>query len=104
MPSHILVFVHSATCGHSRRMDSIVDHFLRANRDLLKVAKVEISERADLAARFGVTSAPTLLLLEDLREVARLDGRRTLPEMKDAFEHFLQRDLTGEVPVELAAC
>lgn len=87
--SHVLVFFHSATCGHSRRMDSVVDHFLRSHRDHLKVAKVELTERADLAQRFGVSGGPTLLLLEDMREVARLEGRRTLPEMKEVFEPML---------------
>ena len=102
--SRILVFVHSEKCGHSRRMDSIVDHFLRLHRDKLKVAKVEINDRPDLAQRFDVTSAPTLLLLEDLQEVARIEGRRTLPDMKDAFEPFLGIE-PSELSVELAgAC
>jgi thioredoxin 1 len=85
-------------------MDSIVDHFLRLHRGELKVAKVEINERPDLAQRFNVETAPTLLLLEDLKEVARIEGRRTLPDMKDAFEPFLGVEPT-ELPVELAgAC
>ena len=102
--SRILVFFHASTCGHSRRMDSIVDHFLRLHRDHLKVAKVDIADRPDLAQRFGVDSAPTLLMLQDLQEVARIEGRRTLPDMKDAFEPFLGLERT-ELPVELAgAC
>ena len=87
--SHVLVFFHSATCGHSRRMDSVVDHFMRTHRGRLKVAKVELAERADLAERFGVTEGPTLLLLEDLREVGRLEGRHTLPHIKEVFEPLL---------------
>jgi thioredoxin-like negative regulator of GroEL len=102
--SRILVFFHATTCGHSRRMDSIVDHFLRTHRGDLKVAKVEVAERADLAARFGVTSAPTLLLLDNLQEMARIEGRATLPDMKDAFEPHLGIE-RSELSVELAgAC
>jgi thioredoxin-like negative regulator of GroEL len=102
--SKILVFFHATTCGHSRRMDSIVDHFLRTHREQLKVAKVEVSERPDLARRFNVTSAPSLLLLDDLREVARLEGRATLPDMKDSFEPHLDLE-RGELSIELAgAC
>lgn len=102
--SRILVFFHSSTCGHSRRMDSIVDHFLRAHREHLKVAKVDVGDRADLAKRFGVDSAPTLLLLDDLKEVARLEGRATLPDMKDSFDAHLGID-RDELSVELAgAC
>jgi thioredoxin-like negative regulator of GroEL len=85
----ILVFFWSPTCGHSRRMDSLVDHFMRQHRGRLKLAKVNISERPDLAHRFGAHSAPTLVLLRDLAEQARLDGRQTLPGIKHAFEPYL---------------
>ena len=102
--SRILVFFHASTCGHSRRMDSIVDHFLRTHRDELKVAKVDVADRPDLAQRFNVESAPTLLLLDDLREVARLEGRATLPDMKDSFEPHLGI-VREELSIELAgAC
>ncbi len=102
--SRILVFFHASTCGHSRRMDSIVDHFLRTHRDELKVAKVDVADRPDLAQRFNVESAPTLLLLDDLREVARLEGRATLPDMKDSFEPHLGIE-REELSIELAgAC
>ena len=102
--SKILVFFHAATCGHSRRMDSIVDHFLRTHRDQLKVAKVDVDERPDLAQRFSVESAPSLLLLQDLKEVARVEGRATLPDMKESFEPHLDIE-RGEVSIELAgAC
>ncbi|MBC7461149.1 MAG: thioredoxin family protein [Thermoleophilia bacterium] len=102
--SHVLVFFHSATCGHSRRMDSVVDHFMRTHRGRLKVAKVELVERSDLAARFNVESGPTLLLLENLQEVARLEGRRTLPDIKEVFEPLLGIE-PATASVELAgAC
>lgn len=92
--SRILVFFHAQTCGHSRRMDSIVDHYMRANRGLLKVAKVDFAARPDLAQRFAVTSAPTLVLLDDLVEMARVEGRATLPDMKSAFDsHIGAHDL-----------
>ena len=102
--SKILVFFHASTCGHSRRMDSIVDHFMRTHRETLKVAKVDVGERADLAQRFGVETAPTLLLLEDLKEVARVEGRSTLPDIKLAFEPHMGIE-PQELPRELAgAC
>jgi thioredoxin-like negative regulator of GroEL len=84
-------------------MDSVVDHFLRTHREHLKVAKVELAERADLAKRFNVESGPTLLLLENMREVARLEGRRTLPEIKDVFEPILGIE-PANTTIQLAAC
>ena len=85
----ILVYFWSRTCGHSRRMDSLVDHFMRVHRGKLKLAKVELSERPDLASRFKVDSAPTLVLLDNLMEIERLEGRQTLPTIKAAVEPHL---------------
>ena len=96
----ILVFFWSATCGHSRRMDSLVDHFMRAHRGRLKLAKVDVDSRPDLAERFGVGEAPTLVLLQDSIEVERLAGRNTLPTIKFAFEPYLHIE-TAEMPLEL---
>lgn len=98
----ILVFFWSRTCGHSRRMDSLVDHFMRAHREQLKLAKVEITDRPDLATRFRVDSAPTLVLLENLVEVARLEGRHTLPAIRAAMEPHLDLEpsaLPGDLVV-----
>jgi thioredoxin 2 len=96
----ILVFFWSATCGHSRRMDSLVDHFMRAHRGRLKLAKVDVDARPDLAERFSVEEAPSLVLLQDSVEVARLTGRNTLPAIKHAFEPHLQLQ-PAESPLEL---
>jgi len=75
-------------------MDSLVDHFMRAHRGELKLAKVDVDERADLAARFGVEGAPALVLLSDMVEVARLEGRQTLPSIRAALEpHFVTDEL-----------
>ncbi len=86
----ILVFFQSPTCGHSRRMDSIVDHFLRQHRSEVRLAKVDVRERPDLARRFRVNVTPTVLLLEDLVEVERMEGRRTLPALTAAMEPHMK--------------
>jgi len=83
-------------------MDSLVDHFMRIHRDDVKLAKVEISERPDLAGRFRIQSAPTLVLLENLVEVERLEGRHTLPAIKAALEPHLDLEpsaLPGDLVV-----
>ncbi len=85
----ILVFFKSSKCGYSRRMDSLVDHFIRTHRDYLKLAKVDIDERPDLARKFNVDDAPTRLLLDNLTESVRLTGKQTLPQIKGVIEPLL---------------
>ena len=88
-PLPTMVFFWSRTCGHSRRMDSLIDHFMRLHRGKLRLAKIEVSDRGDLARRLQITEAPTVLLLQDLVEVARVEGRATLPGIKAAVEPHL---------------
>ena len=98
----ILVFFFSSTCGHSRRMDSLVDHFMRLHRGELKLAKVELAARPDLAQRFRVSDAPTLIMLDNLLEVARLEGRNTLPAIKAMMEPHLDLE-PAVMPREFAS-
>ncbi len=92
----IVAFFASETCGHSRRMDSVIEHFARLHRDTVRIAKVVVEERPDLAARFDVTEAPTILLLDSVTEVARLTGRQTLPMIREALEPLLEAAPTPE--------
>lgn len=94
----ILVFVWSRTCGHSRRMDSLVDHFVRSNRDRVRLAKVEVSERPDLVERLGIEQAPAVVLLQGGREIARLEGRSSLPIIRDTIEPHLGIDSPTTTP------
>lgn len=98
----ILVFFWSPTCGHSRRMDSVVDHFMRLHRDRVRLAKVNVDERPDLVERFAVSEAPSLVLLSDRAEVARLEGRCTLPAIKAQLEPHLDLE-PSRLPTSLAA-
>lgn len=41
-----------------------------------RIGKVEVTQQPDLAARFGVSSLPTLIVLRDGREVKRMVGAR----------------------------
>ena len=100
----ILAFFWSNTCGHSRRMDSVIEHFARQHRDTLKIAKVCIEDRPDLAERFQIETAPTCLLLDGVNEAGRLEGRQTLPSIKDAFEDlFATAEETADAPGEPVA-
>ena len=63
---------------------------MRTHREHVRIAKVHADARPDLVERLGVTTTPTLLLLDErMHEVARLEGRQTLPAMRRAFEPFV---------------
>jgi thioredoxin 1 len=90
MERTVLVFFTSERSGPARRMESLLAHIARKERDHLEVRKVDVDERPDLAARFHVDCAPALRLVQDRRVVARLDGRVTSPAIEEMLESFLR--------------
>jgi thioredoxin-like negative regulator of GroEL len=85
----LLVFFTSHRSGPARRMESLLAHIARKERGRLRVSKVDIDDRPDLAERFRVEQAPALALVVDRRVVSRLEGRATAPRIESMLEPHL---------------
>jgi thioredoxin-like negative regulator of GroEL len=70
-------------------MDSTLAHLARKERHRLRLTRVDIDERPDLAARFGVEEVPTLVLVGDRRVVERLEGRASVPRIEAMLDEHL---------------
>jgi thioredoxin-like negative regulator of GroEL len=88
-PRPLLVFFSSARSGPSRRMESLVAHIARKERDRLRVMQVDVDQRADLVEKLGVQDVPTLVLVIGRKAVARLDGRASAPKIEAMLEAHL---------------
>jgi len=85
----LLVFFTSHRSGPARRMESLLAHIARKERGRLRVSKVDIEDRPDLAERFRVGQVPSLALVVDRRVVSRIDGRATAPRIETMLEPYL---------------
>ena len=85
----LLVFFTSSKSGPARRMDSTLAHLARKERHRLRLTRVDIDERPDLAARFRVEEVPTLVLVGDRRVVERLEGRASVPRIEAMLDEHL---------------
>ena len=63
-------------------MDSLIAHLARKERQRLRVARVDVDERPELAERFRVAVVPTIVLVDGKRVVGRLDGRVSAPKIE----------------------
>jgi thioredoxin-like negative regulator of GroEL len=72
------VFFYSQASGRCRRVEGFVAQVLqrRSNHETFVIHRVEAKERPDLHERFGITSLPTLIVIEDKRVQARLEEPR----------------------------
>jgi thioredoxin-like negative regulator of GroEL len=89
----LLVFFSSRRSGPARRMESLLAHIARKERERLRVTIVDIDERPELAERFQVETVPTLALVKEKRVVARLQGRASAPRIERMLEPHLESEL-----------
>ena len=62
-------------CGPCRMVSPIVDE-IAAERNDIKVGKVNVDEQPELAGQFGVMSIPTLVVMKGGRVVNQMVGAR----------------------------
>jgi thioredoxin-like negative regulator of GroEL len=89
-PRPLLVFFYSEQSGPARRMESLLAHFARKERDRLRLRRVDVDLRPDLAERFSVDEVPALLLVKGRRVADRLDGRASSPRIERMLEPHLE--------------
>ena len=89
----LLVFFWSERSGPARRMESLLAHLERKERQRLRVRRVDVDANPELAERFRVQVVPTLVLVKDKRAVARLDGRTSAPRIEAMLQAHLESEL-----------
>ena len=92
----LLVFFTSRRSGPARRMESLLAHIARKERDRLRVTIVDIDDKPELAGRFRIATVPTLVLVKGKRVVSRVEGRASAPRIERMVEPHL-------APAELVA-
>jgi thioredoxin-like negative regulator of GroEL len=85
----LLLFFTSHSSGPARRMESLLAHIARKERSRLRVSKIDVEERPELAERFRVSQVPSLALVVGKRVVSRIDGRATAPRIESMLEPHL---------------
>ncbi len=70
-------------------MDSTLAHLARKERHRVRLTRVDVDERPELARRFHVEDVPTLVLVRDRRVVERLAGRASVPRIEAMLDEHL---------------
>jgi thioredoxin-like negative regulator of GroEL len=88
-PRPLLVFFTSSRSGPARRMESLVAHVARKERQRLRVVQVDVDQRVDLVEKLGVQDVPTLVLIVNRKAVARITGRASAPKIDALLDEHL---------------
>ncbi len=84
-----LVDFWATWCGPCKMLAPVIEELAAQYDGKVTVAKVDVDEEQDLAARYGVMSIPTVVLFQNGQEAERLVG--FLP--KERYEEILNNHL-----------
>jgi thioredoxin-like negative regulator of GroEL len=86
-----LVFFHSSVSGACRRAEGFLAQVLqrRRNHETFRLYRVAQEERPDLVERFGITTMPTLVVVEENVVRAKLEHPRGCREIETFLAPWL---------------
>ena len=76
----VLLDFWASWCSPCRMVSPIIDDIARERADL-KAGKINVDEQPELAARFGVMSIPTLVVMKEGKVVNQTAGARPKPQI-----------------------
>ncbi len=70
----VLIDFFATWCGPCKMLSPIVDEVAEENADSLTVCKVDVDNSPELAAKFGISVIPTLIVMKDGKQTANSVG------------------------------
>jgi thioredoxin len=80
-PLPVLLDMWATWCGPCKILAPVIEELAVDLAGRVRVGKLDVDENPATAARFGVRSIPTLLVLRDGRELDRIVGVQPKPEI-----------------------
>mgnify|MGYP006295230675 CR=1 FL=1 len=89
----VVVDMWAPWCGPCRMVTPIIEELAEEYGDDVKFCKINVDENTDSAAKFGITSIPSVLFFVDGQEVEdqRVIGARSKQDYKEVID-----EVTGQ--------
>lgn len=84
----VLVDFFAPWCGHCRVQGPIIDKLADELEDKAVVAKINVDENRDTAARYFISGIPAILLFKDGKLVEQKAGVQQFEELKNLVSKY----------------
>lgn len=82
----VLVDFHANWCAPCRTLAPVLEQVAKEVKGKAVIGKIDIDSEQNTAARFQITSVPTMILFKNGKEVGRMVGLRTADALKDFIQ------------------
>lgn len=86
---YVLVDFWAAWCAPCRMVAPVIDTIAEQYKDKVLVAKVNVDEQEELAARFGIQTIPTIIFFKE----GRLASKEVGVKPKSSFETMIDSNI-----------
>jgi thioredoxin 1 len=81
----VIVDFWAPWCGPCKMVTPILEKLAAEHGDNVSVAKVNVDENQELAARYGILSIPTVILFEEGKVASQIVGARSQKDYEKEF-------------------
>jgi thioredoxin 1 len=82
---NVVVDFWAPWCGPCKMVGPVLEKLAAEHNDRVSVAKVNVDENQELAARYGIMSIPTVILFEDGKVKSQIVGARSQKDYEREF-------------------
>jgi thioredoxin 2 len=88
-PLPVLVDMWAPWCGPCRMLAPTIEQIASEMAGRVKVAKLNVDENQQTAARFHISGIPAMLIFKDGHEVDRIVGLAPKPQIEQRLQRFI---------------